>query len=163
MNNNEKQVYDILDKLNIVYEKTEHRAVYTADEANEFAPVKKGMSCKNLFLRNKKGEEHYLVVVQDHKRLNLKELTKKIGCTSLSFASEKRLKKYLNLEPGSVGPFGILNDENKEVIVIIDEDLKNADYVNFHPNVNTATLCLAYDDFTKYLNWCGNKIKFLEI
>jgi Ala-tRNA(Pro) deacylase len=81
----------------------------------------------------------------------------------LSFASEERLMKYLGLTPGSVTPFGLLNDEERKVTVLIDEDLKNSRHICLHPNVNTASVSILYDDFEKFLKWRGNEYGYVKI
>jgi len=156
-------VFDKLAELNIGYERHEHPAVFTSTEATEHWADIKGAHCKNIFLRDSKGRQHYLVVVGFHKQIQIKDLQSTIGSTRLSFASEQRLEKYLNLKPGSVSPFGLINDTENHVKVIIDSDLKQEAFVNFHPNINTQTLTLSFEDFEKYLLWTGNEIRFLKL
>lgn len=160
---NEQKVYDILNSLEIKYVRYEHRPVYTVNEAKELNILIPGKKCKNLFLRNGKGDINYIVIVDEEKRVNLKLLSKQIGSTRLSFASEERLFESLKLTPGSVTPFGIINDVNSEVIVLIDIDLINEALVNFHPNVNTATIGISYIDFEKFIKWHKNKFYHVEI
>lgn len=110
----EKKVYDILSKLQIPYIRYEHAAIFTIEEANKLNIDIKGEHCKNLFLRNRKGDVHYLLIIQELKKVDLKSVAKQIGSSSLSFASEERLYKYLGLTPGSVTPFGLINDNEKK-------------------------------------------------
>lgn len=159
----EQIVYDILNELCIKYTRYEHKPVYTVEEVDELNLDIPGMGLKNLFIRNKRGDEHYLVILEDKKRLDLKELSKSIGTTSLSFASKERLEKYLGLTPGAVSPFGLINDKDKHVKVILDKDIALANQVGFHPNVNTSTIVIEYSDLNKYLDWCKNEISFIEI
>jgi Ala-tRNA(Pro) deacylase len=159
----EKAVYDYLDNLGIEYEKREHPAVFTCEGATEYTGDMKGMHCKNLFFRNKKGKRHYLVIFDERKEVNIKNIGAKVGESNLSFASEQRMMKYLGLTPGSVSVFGVINDVENEVRVIIDKDVLDSEYVNFHPNVNTATLNMSINDFQKYLKNCGNDIKEIII
>ncbi len=112
-------------------------------------------------MRNKKGNRHYLLILEASKSADLKTMTKLLGEDRLSFASEERLNRYLALEAGAVSPFGLINDHDKHVQVLIDEDLKRAERVNFHPNVNTATVGLSFEDFLRFLSWCGNRIRYL--
>jgi Ala-tRNA(Pro) deacylase len=158
----EQKVYEILRELGISYTKHEHPPVYTVEEAEQHWENITGAHCKNLFLRNKKGKNHYLVVVESRKRVDLKALTKNLGEDRLSFASPERMMRYLGLEPGAVSPFGLINDRENAVVVVIDRDLKEASHVNFHPNVNTATLGIAFSDFEKFLIRCGNSIRYLH-
>lgn len=162
-NRDEEKVYDILNKLKIQYNIYRHEPIYTIDEANQLDINIPGQHCKNLFLRNKKGDVHYLVIVDELKQLDLKSLSEKIGCSHLSFASTKRLYKYLGVTPGSVSPFGLINDTDNAVQVLIDKDLIGANEINFSPNVNTATISISYADFEKFIKWCGNKATYISI
>jgi Ala-tRNA(Pro) deacylase len=158
----EQKVYDILGELKISYTKHEHPPVYTVDEAEQHWKNITGAHCKNLFLRNKKGKNHYLVIAKSEKRVNLKALTSRLGEDRLSFASPERMLRYLGLEPGAVSPFGLINDRENAVVVVIDRDLKEASHVNFHPNVNTATVGITFTDFERFLSHCGNSIRYLS-
>ncbi len=158
----EQKVYNILRELDISYTKHEHPPVYTVEEAEQHWENITGAHCKNLFLRNKKGKNHYLVIAKSEKRVNLKALTSRLGEDRLSFASPERMLLYLGLEPGAVSPFGLINDRENVVVVVIDRDLKEASHVNFHPNVNTATVGIAFTDFEKFLSYCGNSIRYLS-
>lgn len=159
----EKRVYEILEKLGISYVKHEHPPVFTVDQAEQHWRNISGAHCKNLFLRNKKGNRHYLIILESFKKPDLKELTRVLGEDRLSFASPERLIRYLGSETGAVSPFGLINDREKEVQVIIDQDLRRADRVNFHPNVNTATVGIDFDDFERFLAWCGNILRYLPL
>lgn len=119
--------------------------------------------CKNLFVRNTKGNKHYLVILEGSKKADLKKLATQIGSTKLSFASKERLFKHLMLLPGSVSPFGLINDEDKQVEVVIDKDLISLNEIGFHPNNNEATVTLSFNDFEKFLKWCGNKFSCVKI
>lgn len=163
MDDKEKQVYSILDKLDIPYTIYEHVPVFTIEEAMELDISTSAEHCKNLFVRNRKGDEHFLVILDERKKVDLKEMAKCINSTSLSFASEERLLKFLGLTPGSVTPFGLINDVKKHVTVLIDKDLDQAKNICFHPNVNTATIEISFEDFNKYLRWCGNKVLCVQI
>lgn len=157
-----KNIFNILDELDIKYEKHEHPAVFTVEEAEKHARGD-GAHSKNLFLRNKKGNRHYLVVLGTSKKIDLKNLETLLNEKNLSFASPERLIKYLGLIPGSVSPLGLINDANKEVIVVIDKDLILADKQGLHPNINTATIVISTDDFIKFLEWTGNSINYLKL
>jgi len=158
----EQKVYEILRELDISYTKHEHPPVYTVEEAEQHWEDIKGAHCKNLFLRNKKAKNHYLVIAKSEKRVDLRALTSRLGEDRLSFASPERMMRYLGLEPGAVSPFGLINDRENAVMVVIDQDLKEASHVNFHPNVNTATLGITFADFEKFLSHCGNSIRYLH-
>jgi len=160
---NEERVYEVLEKLGIAYVKHEHPPVYTVDQAEQYWEDIEGTHCKNIFLRNKKGKRHYLVILLASKKADLNALERQLGEDKLSFASPERLMRYLGLEPGSVSPFGLINDSKKEVQVIIDRDLRRAEIVNFHPNINTATVGIDFTDFEKFLAWCGNPVRYIKL
>ena len=157
----EQKVYRILKNLDIPYTKHEHPPVYTVEEAEQHWGNIRGAHCKNLFLRNKKGKNHYLVIAKIDKKVDLKALTGRLGEDRLSFASPERMMRYLGLRPGAVSPFGLINDKENEVVVLIDRDLKEASRVNFHPNVNTATVGITFADFEKFLKHCKNPIRYV--
>ncbi len=161
MTENEQKLYGVLDQLGIKYNRYEHPPVYTVEEAKQYWQDIQGAHAKNLFLRNNKGNRHFLVVLEQSKSADLKDLSAKLAAGKLSFASERRLQEHLGLETGAVSPFGIINDDKKAVTLVIDRALQKQEYVNFHPNVNTATINLTFKDFEKFLKHCGNQIIYL--
>jgi len=156
----EAKVLEVLDGLGIEYTRREHPPVFTVEQAEEHWTDIEGAHCKNLFLRNKKGNRHYLVILLSRKQADLRGLNEKLNEDRLSFGSPDRLKKYLGLEPGSVSPFGLINDLRKDVIVIVDQDLRQEARVNFHPNVNTSTVGIRTADFEKFLAWSGQTVRY---
>ncbi len=161
MNELEHEVLAYLEAMGIAYVRHEHPPVATVAEAEKHWAALRGAHCKNLFLRNNKGNHHYLVVAEASRRVDLKALTRTLGEDRLSFASAERLKRYLGLEAGSVSPFGLIYDTGHEVRVVVDAGLKTAEKVNFHPNVNTATLEISFGDFEKFLARCGNRLDYV--
>lgn len=159
----ERKVLETLDKLGILYIRHEHPAVATVEEAEKHWTDLKGTHCKNLFLRNSKGNRHYLVIAPVTRGIDFKRLNAALGEDRLSFASPERLRRWLGLEPGSVSPFGLLNDETREVRVVCDEALRGSRALGFHPNVNTATLEISLDDFEKFLASRGNFVRWIEL
>jgi Ala-tRNA(Pro) deacylase len=159
----ERRVYEILDGLGIRFARFEHPPVFTVEEAQKHWTDVPGVHCKNLFLRNYKGNRHFLVILEATKRADLRELSRALGTDRLSFGSDERLMRCLGLTPGSVSPFGLINDGKKAVEVVIDEDLKRADSVCFHPNINTATVNLGYADFERFLAWTGHPVKWVKL
>ena len=160
---NEQKVYEALEKLDISFTRHKHPPVFTVEQAEQHWQDITGAHCKNLFLRNKKGNRHYLVIFESSKKVDLKALNNRLGEDRLSFASSERLMRYLGLETGAVSPFGLINDAQNEAQVIIDQDLRKAESVNFHPNVNTATIGISFADFEKFLSWCGNSVRYLQL
>ncbi len=159
---NEQKVYEALERLNISYVRHEHPPVFTVEEAEQYWEDITGAHCKNIFLRNKKGNRHYLLILEHSKKADLKVLENQLGESRMSFASPERLMRYLGLEAGAVSPFGLINDSNKEVRIVMDLDLKEKGRINFHPNVNTVTVGIEFKDFEKFLFWCGNSVRYLK-
>ncbi|MDR4946104.1 YbaK/EbsC family protein [Neobacillus cucumis] len=106
----EKSVYDILEKLTISFKRYEHVAVFTVEEIRNLDIAIPGGHTKNLFLRNRKGDKHFFVIISEDKDVDLKRLSRLIDSTPLSFGSPERLNKYLKVYPGAVGAFGLIND-----------------------------------------------------
>jgi Ala-tRNA(Pro) deacylase len=156
-------VYAALDALGIRYERHEHPAVFNAGDASaHWAPLG-GTQCKNLFLRNKKGDRHYLVVLEISKRADLKDLVKLVGDDRLSFGSPERLMAELGLTPGSVSPFGLLNDADGSVRVLVDADLQGAERLIFHPNINTASVVISWRDLERFLATRSNVVRVITL
>ena len=158
-----EKVLKKLDELNIHYKLIDHPAVYTIDTMDELHLNKNGHIVKNLFLKNSNGKKHYLVVLKCDKKADLKSIKSQINSTALSFASEERLEKHLGLSKGSVTPLGIINDEEHLVNIVLDEDLKKEEIIGVHPNVNTSTVFISYNDLIKFINSFGNEIFYVNI
>ncbi|PYR94895.1 MAG: prolyl-tRNA synthetase associated domain-containing protein [Acidobacteria bacterium] len=156
-------VYAALDALGIRYERHEHPAVFTAEEAAVHWAALAATQCKNLFLRNKKGNRHYLVILEISKAADLKQIVKFVGDDRLSFGSPERLMNELGLTPGSVSPFGLINDHDGSVRVLIDADLRGADRLIFHPNINTASVVVSWQDLEKFLASRSNSVSVVTI
>ena len=152
-----------LGELGIPFERHEHPPVATVDEAEQYWTGIDAAHCKNLFLRNQKGSRHYLVVLLHAKRADLRAVAEQIGDGKLSFASPDRLMTHLGLTPGSVSPFGLINDAAHAVRVVLDRDLKATTRVSFHPNINTRTYVIATGDFLRFLATTGNVIQYASI
>jgi Ala-tRNA(Pro) deacylase len=159
----ERKVLEALDRLGVAYVRHEHPPVFTVEDADKYWTALRGTHCKNLFLRNKKGNRHYLVIAPTSKAVDLKGLNRALREDRLSFGSPERLKRCLGLEPGSVSPFGLINDKAKEVRVVLDEDLRASPSLGFHPNINTATLDISFADFERFLAFCGNEVRYLKL
>lgn len=148
----------------INYKEVEHEAVFTIEDIDKLGNIfQNAKICKNLFVRDQKGKKHFLIVMPEEKRAPLAEIAKKIGSTKLSFASNERLMKYLKLQPGSVTPLAIINDEEKVVEVIIDEELRKEQLLGVHPCVNTSTILITPQDLEKYIKKATDKLKYIKI
>lgn len=156
-------VLDTLKQLEIPYQLLEHPPVYTVEEAQVYWSELPGTPCKNLFLRDQKGKNYYLVIVEETKSLNMQAFCEKHQLGKLSFASAERLMNVMGLAAGSVSPFGLIHPNARAVEVLIDSDLKSAEALSFHPNVNTATISLSVSDFDRFLGWCGNSVRWVAV
>ena len=161
--NGDPKLYEILKELEIDFEYHEHPPGPTIEEALKYWKDIDSAHCKNIFFRNHKGNRHYLVISDYRYQLDIHDLEKRLKQGKLSFASPKRMMKYLGVEPGSVSLFGLINDEEDHVHLFIDESLKNAEKISFHPNINTASLVITREDFIKFLEWSGNGYEFLKL
>ena len=158
-----KDFYKFLADYNIEYERHDHPAVYTVEEAERLVPPLPGAKSKNLFLRDKKGVRHFLVVVPAQKKVNIKALPEVVGSSRLSFGSPRRLEKYLGLEPGSVTLLAIFNDPDQHVEVFIDRELWESEAFNFHPLVNTSTLVITRNNLQRFIDATGHAIRIIDV
>lgn len=159
----QKELYDLLDKLGINYEYHEHPPLATIEEAIIHWKDYNSGICKNIFFRNHKGNRHYLVILEHLRQLDIHDLEKRLKQGKLTFASDQRLMRYLGVEPGSVSPFGLINDHERHVHLFIDEKLDEYDRLAFHPNVNTASLVISKEDFLRFLSFTGNTYEFIKL
>ena len=150
------ELYRLLDSLQIPYEYIEHPPVPTVEEAMKYWSGIESGHCKNIFFRNHKGDRHYLVILYYDSKLNIKELEQKLRQGKLSFASDRRLMQYLGLTPGSVSPFGLINDNTRHVHLFIDRTLLDHERLSFHPNTNTASLIIPREGLFRFLEHTGN-------
>lgn len=160
---NEQQVYDKLDSLGIEYKVIEHEPLFTAEDMDKIADRAPGIQCKNLFLRNAKGNKYYLITAEHNAKVDMVDIRGKIGSTRLSFGSPERLMKVLKLTPGSVNPFSLINDTGKEVQFFLDKSVMTGEKLNFHPNVNHKTVNISLDGLKKYLAAIGVVVNPIEL
>jgi Ala-tRNA(Pro) deacylase len=137
----QKELYELFERLAINFEYHEHPPLATIKDARI----------------------HYLVILEHLRLLNIRDLEKRLKQGKLTFASDKRLKKYLGVEPGSVSPFGLINDTEHHVHLFIDEKLNESDRLAFHPNINTASLVISKKDFIRFLQHTGNAYEFIKL
>jgi Ala-tRNA(Pro) deacylase len=149
--------------LGIPFEEYEHPAVFTVEESNAHCAHIPGGRSKNLFLRNEKGDRHYLVSVRGEKKVDLKKLRELLNERKLSFGSSERLMQKLGVTPGSVSVLGLVNNAEKDVIVILDQDLWNEEYIQYHPNINTATVVIPRHGLEKFLASRGNPLSIVRL
>ncbi len=163
MNDRQQKVYDWLTAGGIAYDSYDHPEAPTIETARLHWRQDGSTHCKNLFFRNHKGNKHYLVVFDSTQNLAIHDLEKRLRQGKLSFASEERMERWLGLRPGSVSPFGLINDTGNHVHLFLDKNLQDAPSLSFHPNDNTATAVISQADFRRYLDLTGNSYEWLEL
>lgn len=160
---NKQDIYDFLKAKNIWHESTEHEAVYNMEELEKVELPYPDADGKNLFVRDDKKLNYYLITVKGDKRVDLKEFRKNNGTRNLSFASPEDLMNIMGLLPGAVSPLGILNDVELKVHFYIDKDFMNDSHlIGIHPNDNTATVWLKIEDLIEIIKEHGNDVNVIE-
>ena len=161
---NKQEIYNFIKNKNVWYEITEHKAVFNMDELSEIEIPYPEYDAKNLFVRDDKKRNYYLITVKGNKRIDLKEFRNNNNTRPLSFASEQDLMSIMNLIAGSVTPLGLLNDNELKVIFYLDKDFLNGkQIIGVHPNDNTATLWLKVTDLIDIIQEHGNQVNVVEL
>ena len=155
------ELYAILEELGIVYDEIEHPPVFTVEEAQSLKERIDGVGCKNLLLTDNRREKFFLVVLEDRKKADLKEIAHLCGTSRLTFANAAELNELLHLYPGGVSPLGIIYDRNCLVTLVLDNDLIGK-HLLFHPNTTTKTISISYDDFIKFAESQGHSYMYLK-
>ncbi len=157
-------VYRFLDEKKIEHEITEHPAVYNMQELEQVALPYPDRDAKNLFVRDDKRRNYYLITVKGDKRVNLKDFRRSQGTKPLTFASPEELCEILGLIPGAVTPFGLLNDAECRVHFYIDQDFwQGSGLIGVHPNDNTATVWLKAEDLASLLKEHGTAVQTFQL
>ena len=136
----EIRVYDLLDELQIPYERVDHEVAETMEACKEIDEVLEADICKNLFLCNRQKTKFYLLMILGDKKFKTKDISAQIGSARLSFADAEEMEKYLDITPGSVSVMGLMNDTENHVQLLVDEDLLKGEYFGCHPCINTSSL-----------------------
>ena len=161
---NKEEVYKFIKDKNIWYEITEHQAVYIMEELSNIDLPYKERDAKNIFVRDDKKKNYYLITIKGNKKVNLKDFKKKHNTRNLTFASPEELKNILNLTPGSVSPLGLLNDKEHKVLFYIDKELLNENgIIGVHPNDNTATIWLKTKELIDIIKEHKNLVNIVEL
>ena len=168
-----EKVYEYLNARAIPFKYYTHPEGKTIEEAKRWWHDDGSVHCKNLFFRNHKGNQHYLVCFHCDHDMDIHDLEQRLKASlmaagknspgKLSFASPERMMKYLGLEPGSVSPFGLINDEEHHVHLFLDENLRQAETLSFHPNDCRGTVVIGRDDFERYLDELGNEYEYIQL
>jgi Ala-tRNA(Pro) deacylase len=180
-------VFEFFATHGIEYEVYDHPEAPTIEIAREYWHQDGSKHCKNLFFRNHKGNRHYLVVFDCEQSLAIHDLEHRLHQGKLSFASEQRMERYLGLRPGSVSPFGLINDMNlvretpegmqpcegvaaKELFenghrvkLFLDADLQSAERISFHPCDNTASTVVSNEGFRRFLELWGGEYEWITV
>jgi len=136
----EVRVYDLLDKLDIEYERTDHEEANTMEKCNEIDKILDTIICKNLFLCNRQQTEFYLLMMPGDKPFKTKYITKQLGCSRLSFAPSEKMLEYLDIKPGAVSIMGLMNDKDNKIQLVIDKPVVESETLGCHPCVCTSSL-----------------------
>lgn len=136
----EVRVYDLLDKLGIEYERTDHEEANTMEKCNEIDKILDTIICKNLFLCNRQQTEFYLLMMPGDKPFKTKYITKQLGCSRLSFAPSEKMLEYLDIKPGAVSIMGLMNDKDNKIQLVIDKPVIESETLGCHPCVCTSSL-----------------------
>ena len=159
----EQDLYTYLKEQNIKYLHFSHPAVYTVEEADRLLTDAPGARTKNLFISDEKKQNYFLLWTLGNKQVNFKKLGKQQNLGKPRFASPEKLMEYLGIEPGAVSILTLINDQDKNVTLLIDEDLWRHDSFQCHPLVNTATIVLSKEDILKFLKNNGIGFKIIPV
>ena len=161
---NKQEILDYLKEKDVLHEVTEHKAVYNMEEVSQIDIPYPEAEAKNLFVRDDKKRNYYLITVKGNKKVNLKEFRKENNTRALSFASEDELKSIMGVIPGAVTPFGLLNDKELKVKFFIDKEFaKMGHLIAVHPNDNTATVYLKAEDLIDIIKEHGNQVEVITL
>ncbi len=153
----EMRVYDLLDKLEIEYKRTDHEPAGTMEDCNRIDKILGVIICKNLFLCNRQKTDFYLLMMPGDKPFKTKDITKQINCSRLSFADSEYMEKFLDIKPGAVSIMGLMNDRENRVRLLIDKPVIESEFIGCHPCVNTSSLKIKTADvLEKFLPAVGH-------
>ncbi|MBO0759146.1 MAG: prolyl-tRNA synthetase associated domain-containing protein [Bradyrhizobiaceae bacterium] len=155
-------LFTFLDQLQLSHHSVAHPPLFTVEQSRSLRGQIPGAHTKNLFLRDKKGAL-YLVVALEEAAIDLKSLQKVLGAARLSFGSADLLRQTLGVEPGAVTPFAAINDENRQVSIVLDAAMMEHETLNYHPLVNTMTTSIASADLLKFLEATGHRARIVPL
>ncbi len=160
----EKRCYELLDKLGIEYYRVDHETTDTMELCAEIDRILGADTAKNLFLTNRQGTVFYLLMIPADKPFKTKDLSAQIGSARLSFGSAEKMEELLDITPGSLSPLGLMNDLDRDVTLLIDEELCSYEYVGLHPCINTTTLRVRLRDLLeKIIPATKHTIKYVNL
>ena len=157
------KVKEYLNTLGIQFKIVEHEPAYTTEEADKYIEGHYGVRTKTMFICNKKKTNYYMIIMDDSKRLDMNKFKEIVSEKQIKMASEEALKEKLGIEPGMVSPFGLLNNDEKDVKIYMDKEIIKEEIMTFHPNDNTKTLFITTKDLFKYFESIGYEINIIEL
>ena len=157
------KVKEYLNTLDIKFKIVEHEPAYTTEEADKYIEGHDGVRTKTMFICNKKKTNYYMIIMDDSKRLDMNKFKKIVSEKQMKMASEESLKEKLWIKPGMVSPFGLLNNDEKDVKIYMDKEIITEEIMTFHPNDNTKTLFITTKDLFKYIESIGYEINIIEL
>jgi Ala-tRNA(Pro) deacylase len=160
---NSDQLADLLGELGVAYIRHDHAAARTCEDVSAVLAHAPGARTKNLFLRDKRGRRHFLLVTVCERKVDIKRVAELVGADNLSFASPERLARYLGVTPGAVTLLGLVNDRDRAVELLIDRDVWESTCVHCHPLVNTATLVIKHAGIERFLEFTGHSPSVISL
>lgn len=145
----EIRTYDLLDSLGVSYQRIDHPAAMTMEECEDIDRILDATICKNLFLCNRQETAFYLLMIPGNKTFKTKDISAQIGSARLSFGKPEFMEQFLDITPGSVSVMGLMNDKEKRVQLLIDEDILKGEYIGCHPCINTSSLRIKTKDMAE--------------
>lgn len=157
------KVKEYLNAIGIQFKIVEHEPAYTTEEADKYIEGHDGVRTKTMFICNKKKTNYYMIIMDDSKRLDMNKFKEIVSEKQIKMASEEALKEKLGIEPGMVSPFGLLNNDEKDVKIYMDKQIITEEIMTFHPNDNTKTLFITTKDLFKYFENIGYELNIIEL
>ena len=157
------EVKEYLNTLGIQFKIVEHEPAYTTEEADKYIEGHDGVRTKTMFICNKKKTNYYMIIMDDSKRLDINKFKEIVSEKQMKMASEEALKEKLGIEPGMVSPFGLLNNDEKDVKIYMDKEIITEEIITFHPNDNTKTMFITTKDLFKYFENIGYELNIIEL
>lgn len=156
-------VKEYLNSMGIQFKIVEHEPAYTTEEADKYIEGYDGVRTKTMFICNKKKTNYYMIIMDDSKRLDMNKFKEIVSEKQMKIASEEALKEKLGIKPGMVSPFGLLNNDEKDVKIYMDKEIITEEIMTFHPNDNTKTLFITTNDLFKYIENIGYELNIIEL
>ena len=158
-----QQVAKKLQELGITYDVVEHPPAFTTGQADSYIEGLEGVRTKSMFLTNKKKTQYYLLIMDDQKRLDMEDFKDQVGANRIRMASIESLAEKMQLPAGTVSPFGLLNNEEKDILVYFDQDIVSEEIMTFHPNTNEKTIFIKTQDLFRFLESIDFKYEILNL